>query len=108
MSTTVALPTVDRKGRTTLPQEMPDELGIDEQTQLRVERTDDGVYELVPSGVIPRDQLWCHSPEGRERLRSAEDSFREGRSNRFTGEAKTQRFLDSLKGQPSAESSRSR
>lgn len=108
MSRTIGFLTVDRKGRTTLPQEMRDELGIDEQMQLRVERTDDGVYELVPSVVIPRDQLWYHSPEGRERLRSAEDSFRQGRSTSTNGEEETHRFLDSLKGPSLAEKSRSR
>lgn len=99
--------TIDPQGRTTLPREMREELGITEQTQLRVERTDDGVYELIPSVVIPQDQLWSRGPEGRERLRVAEDSFRDGRSTRTSGEAETQHFLDSLK-KPGAERGRGR
>ena len=97
MSHTIGFLTVDRKGRTTLPLEMREELGVADQTQLRVDRTDDGVYELIPSVVIPRDQLWYHSPDGRERLRVAEDSIRDSSSTVTSGEADTQRFLDSLK-----------
>ena len=107
MSRTIGYLTIDPKGRTTLPREMREELGITEQTQLRVERTDDGVYELIPSVVIPQDQLWYHGPEGRERLRVAEDSFRDGRSTRTSGEAETQNFLDSLK-KPGAKRGRGR
>jgi bifunctional DNA-binding transcriptional regulator/antitoxin component of YhaV-PrlF toxin-antitoxin module len=97
MTRTIGFLTVDQKGRTTLPRELREELGITDQMQIRVDRTDDGVYELVPAVMIPQDQLWYHSPEGRERLRAAEESFREGRSTRTNGEAETQRFLDSLK-----------
>ena len=107
MSRTIGFLTVDHKGRTTLPKELREELGITDQTQLRVDRTDDGVYELVPAVMIPQDQLWYHSPEGRERLRVAEESFREGRSTHTKGEAETQRFLDSLK-KPTARRSRKR
>jgi AbrB family looped-hinge helix DNA binding protein len=107
MSRTIGFLTVDHKGRTTLPRELREELGITDQTQIRVDRTDDGVYELVPAVMIPQDQLWYHSPEGRERLRVAEESFREGRSTRTKGEAETQRFLDSLK-KPTARRSRKR
>ena len=108
MSHTIGILTIDRKGRTTFPQEMREELGITEQTQLRVDRTDDGAYELVPAVVIPRDQLWYHSPEGRERLRNAESSFGAGRSTRTSGEAETQRYLDSLKTPPARKGARSR
>lgn len=97
MSRTIGFLTVDRKGRTTLPQELRDELGLGEHTQLRIDRTDDGVFEIIPSVVIPRDQLWYHSPEVRERLRRGEASFRDGRSTRTRGEAETRRLLDSLK-----------
>ncbi|MES2178501.1 MAG: AbrB/MazE/SpoVT family DNA-binding domain-containing protein [Gemmatimonadota bacterium] len=97
MGRTIGYLTVDPKGRTTIPREMREELGIAADTQLRVERTDDGAFELVPSVVIPRDQLWYHGPEGRARLQRAEASFAEGRSTRTEGEEMTQRHLDSLK-----------
>jgi AbrB family looped-hinge helix DNA binding protein len=107
MTRTIGILTIDRKGRTTLPRELREALGITDQTQIRVDRTDDGLYELVPAVVIPQDQLWYHSPEGRERLRVAEESFRDGRSTRTTREAETQRFLDSLK-KPATKRSRKR
>ncbi len=100
MSHTIGFLTIDPKGRTTLPQHMREALGITPQTQIRVDRADDGTFELVPTVMIPQDQLWYHSPEGRERLRSAEASFREGRSTRTVGEAETQRHLDGLKSRP--------
>lgn len=107
MSRTIGFLTVDHKGRTTLPRELREELGITEQTQIRVDRTDDGVYELVPAVLIPQDQLWYHSPEGRERLRVAEESFTGKRSTRTSGEAETRHFLDSLK-KPATKRSRKR
>jgi AbrB family looped-hinge helix DNA binding protein len=97
MSHTIGFLTVDPKGRTTLPLEMREALGLTPQTQIRVDRADDGTIELVPTVSIPQDQLWYHSPEGRERLRRAEESFGEGRSTRTVGEVDTQRYLDSLK-----------
>jgi len=89
--------TVDSKGRAVLPLALRQELGLTEGTQLRVERTDDGAYELVPIELVPRDQLYYHTAEIRERVERAERSFREGTSTRTEGEAATERFLDSLK-----------
>lgn len=89
--------TVDRKGRATFSQALRREMGLTEGTQLRVEQTDDGAYELVPAELVPRDQLYFHSPEMRERVERAERSFRDGGATRTTDETTTHRFLDSLK-----------
>lgn len=89
--------TVDHKGRTTIPQAMRRELGLREGTQIRVEVSDNGVFELVPAAIIPLDQLWFHTPEVQARITKAEADFRSGRSTRTAGEAETRRFLDSLK-----------
>ena len=89
--------TVDQKGRTTLPQEMRKQLGITPGVQLRVERADNGAFELVPSVSIPQDQLFYHSAEGRARLEQAEEEIRQGQVTRTTGPEEAQAFLDSLK-----------
>lgn len=94
---TLGFVTVDKRGRAVFPQALRRELGISEGTQLRIERTDDGAYELVPAELVPRDQLYFHTREVRERVEEAERSFREGTSTRTKGEAATQQFLDSLK-----------
>jgi AbrB family looped-hinge helix DNA binding protein len=96
-SATLGFLTIDPKGRATFPQELRRELGLGEHTQLRIDRTADGSYELVPVELIPRDQLWYHSAEGRARIERAEGDFESGRSTRTSGEAATQRHLDSLK-----------
>lgn len=97
MSQVLGYITVDKKGRATFSRVLRRELGLTEGTQLRVERTDDGAYELVASELVPRDQLYFHTPAVRERVERAEESFREGRSTRTEGEGATQQFLDSLK-----------
>lgn len=97
MATVLGYLTVDEKGRTTIPREMRLALGLEAGTQLRVDRLDDGAFELIPAEVIPRDQLWFHTPEVQARVAKAEADFREGRSSRTEGPEDTQRFLDSLK-----------
>ena len=47
--------------------------------------------------TVPDDQLYFHSPEMRERVARAEQSFRDGTSTRTEDEVSTQQFLDSLK-----------
>lgn len=89
--------TVDPKGRTTLPQSLRRELGLREGTHIRVERSDAGTIELVPTAMIPQDQLWFHTKEIQSRIARAEDDFRSGRSTKTHGEEETQAFLDSLK-----------
>ncbi len=98
MSEIIGYLTVDQKGRTTLPQRVREQLGIGEGTQLRIERTEAGAIELVPSVTIPQDQAWYHSDEGRARLGRADQELRKGRVSRTRGEAGARRLLDSLKG----------
>lgn len=97
MSQVIGVVTVDKKGRAVFPLALRQELGLTEGTQLRVERTDSGAYELVPAELVPRDQLYFHTAEMRERVERAERSFREGTSTRTEGEVATQQYLDSLK-----------
>ncbi len=97
MSRILGYLTVDQKGRTTIPQEMRSALGLEAGTQLRVDRSDDGVFELIPAEVIPRDQLWFHTPEVQARVAQAETEFSNGGSTQTDGPDETQRFLDSLK-----------
>jgi AbrB family looped-hinge helix DNA binding protein len=89
--------TIDQKGRTTIPQRIREELQLGEDSLLRIERTESGAIELVPSVSIPQDQLWYHSAEGRARIEEAEADIRAGRFTRTSGEAETRKFLDSLK-----------
>lgn len=91
---------VDKRGRSTLPDEVRRDLGIagDEGALVILEKTDRGTYELVPAALVPRDQLWVHHPEMRERIEEAEADFREGRSRRAETPEEAQRYLDSLKG----------
>lgn len=91
---------VDKRGRSTLPEEVRRDLGIDEEEGALVllEKTDRGTYELVPAALVPRDQLWIHHPEMRERIHEAESDFRSGRSTRTETPDETREYLDSLKG----------
>jgi AbrB family looped-hinge helix DNA binding protein len=88
---------VDEKGRTTIPKVMRQALGIRTGTHLRVDVSADGVVELVPSELVPHDQLWFHTPSVQAGIAEAEEDFRAGRSVRTEGPEDTQRFLDSLK-----------
>lgn len=72
-------------------------MGLVDGTQLQVELTDDGAYELVPAVLVPRDQLYFHSAPMRKRVEQAERSFREGTSTKTKSEKATRKFLDSLK-----------
>lgn len=91
---------VDKRGRSTLPEEVRRDLGIDgeEGAIVLLEKTERGTYELVPAALVPRDQLWVHHPEMRERIAEAESDFRSGRSTRTESPGETQEYLDSLKG----------
>lgn len=91
--------TIDRRGRSTLPEAVRRDLGIgdEESTLVILEKTDRGTYELVPASLIPRDQLWFHHPEMAERIGRAETDFSEGRSTSVDTPAAAQEFLDVLK-----------
>lgn len=97
MSKVIGYLTIDQKGRTTLPQEMRKQLGITEGVQLRIEKAENGAFEIVASVSIHQDQLFYHSPEGRERLERAEEDIRLGRVTRSENPEETQAFLDGLK-----------
>lgn len=97
MSEIIGYLTIDQKGRTTLPQRVREQLGIGEGAQLRIERTESGIIELVPSVTIPLDQAWYHSDEGRARLGRADDDLSAGRVTRARGESEARQLLDSLK-----------
>lgn len=99
MSELLGVLTVDGKGRASLPLKLRRELGLSDGSQMLVERTDDGEIRLIPAELIPRDQLYFHTPQMRAHIERAEASFREGRSTRTEGEEETQAFLDSLKSQ---------
>ena len=97
MARVLGVVTLDKKGRAVFPLSLREEMGLVEGTQLRIEKTDDGAYELVPAELVPRDQLYFHTPAVRRRVESAEKSIREGASTKTTGERETKKFLDSLK-----------
>lgn len=97
MSRVIGVVTLDKKGRAVFPLALREEMGLTDGTQLRVERTDDGAYELVPAELVPRDQLYFHTPGVRRRVEAAEKNLREGSSTKTKGERETNRFLDSLK-----------
>lgn len=89
--------TLDSKGRATLPDDVRKALGVGAGDLILLERTDRGTFELVPASLVPRDQLWFHHPEVRERVTEAEDDFTAGRSTRTETPEEAQAFLDALK-----------
>ncbi|MBA4073270.1 MAG: hypothetical protein C0497_15825 [Gemmatimonas sp.] len=96
-ATTIGFLTLDTKGRATFPAEVRRALGLDENTPIRIDRTEAGGYELVPSAIVPIEQLWYHSAEGRARIQRAEADFQEGRSTRAKGPDEALRHLETLK-----------
>jgi AbrB family looped-hinge helix DNA binding protein len=94
MSTVISL---DKKGRTTLPEEVRAELGLKAGDLLILERTDRGTFELVPASLVPNDQLWFYHPEMQTRIRKAERDLREGRFKTFATLGEVKSYLDSLK-----------
>jgi AbrB family looped-hinge helix DNA binding protein len=93
--------TLDKKGRTTLPEEVRQALGVRAGDFLLLERTERGTYELVPATLVPNDQLWFHHPEMQDRLRRAEEEIASGRSTQTRTPDEAQAFLDGLKTTPS-------
>lgn len=91
--------TVDKRGRSTLPEEVRRDLGIGDQetTLVLLEKTEHGTYELVPASLVPNDQLWFRHPEMSARVAQAEADFREGRSFTADTPAEAQALLDSFK-----------
>lgn len=100
MPTATTFLTLDKKGRTTLPDEVRQALGVGAGDFLLLERTDRGTYELVPATLVPNDQLWFHHPEMQARVRRAEEEIASGRSTRTEAPTEAQAFLDRLKNPP--------
>jgi AbrB family looped-hinge helix DNA binding protein len=90
--------TLDAKGRSTLPEEVRRDLGVQSGDFILLERTERGTYELVPASLVPRDQLWFHHPEMQARLAKAESDFAAGRAARTGSADEAQAMLDRLKG----------
>jgi AbrB family looped-hinge helix DNA binding protein len=82
MSSVISL---DKKGRTTLPEDVRAELGLKAGDFLILEKTERGTYELVPASLVPNDQLWFHHPEMQRRIREAEASIASGHATRADG-----------------------
>jgi AbrB family looped-hinge helix DNA binding protein len=97
MARAVSFLTVDKKGRTTLPEEVRSALGVEAGDLILLERTDKGTFELVPAALVPKDQLWFHHPEMQERIGRAESDLAAGRSTRTKTPEEAQAFLDTLK-----------
>ena len=91
--------TVDKRGRSTLPEEVRRDLGIgqEDSTLMILEKTARGTYELVPAALVPKDQLWFHHPEMKRRVEQAEADFREGRYTSADTPEEAQALLDTLK-----------
>jgi AbrB family looped-hinge helix DNA binding protein len=89
--------TLDTKGRTTLPEEVREDLGVGPGDFILLDRTDRGTYELVPAALVPKDQLWFYHPEMQARVADAEDDLRAGRFMTLETPEATETHLDSLK-----------
>jgi AbrB family looped-hinge helix DNA binding protein len=100
MSAGLTFLTLDRKGRTTLPEEVREALGVGAGDFILLERTDKGTFELVPASLVPNDQLWFHHPEVQASITRAEEDFNQGRSTRTETPEQAQAFLDGLKKKP--------
>lgn len=103
MARAAAFLTLDKKGRTTLPDDVRSALGVGAGDFILLEQTERGTFELIPADLIPRDQLWFHHPEMQARVAQAETEFAEGRSTRTTTPRQAQAFLDRLKKKAAAE-----
>ena len=99
MSSSVSFLSVDKKGRATLPEEVRSALGIRTGDLVLLEQTEKGTWELVPASLVPRDQLWFHHPEMRERVAQAEADLAGRRSTRTRTAGQAKAFLDGLKRQ---------
>jgi antitoxin MazE len=76
---------VGRAGRVTLPAEVRKQLGLEEGARLEVEIRD-GMLQLRPVVVIPREDAWAYTSEHRALLARALDDIRQGRVHGGLGE----------------------
>jgi len=89
--------TLDKKGRTTLPEDVREALGVAAGGFILLKRTDREAFELVPATLVPNDQLWFYHPEMQARIAKAEEDFAVGRFTRTATPKEAQDFLDGLK-----------
>ncbi len=89
--------TLDKKGRTTLPEEVREKLGVGPGDFLLLERTERGGYELVPAELVAKEDMWHFHREFRERLQRAEEEIRAGRTYAADTLEEAQALLDSWK-----------
>lgn len=97
MTASATFLTLDKKGRTTFPEEVREALGVQAGDFILLERTAKGTFELVPASLIPNDQLWFHHPEVQARIAKAEADFASGRATKTKTPQEAQAFLDGLK-----------
>jgi AbrB family looped-hinge helix DNA binding protein len=100
MANSTTFLTLDKKGRTTFPEEVREALGVQAGDFILLERTGKGTFELVPASLVPNDQLWFHHPEMQARVARAEEDFASGRATQTKTPEGAQAFLDSLKKAP--------
>lgn len=106
MATSSTFLTLDKKGRTTLPEEVREALGVEAGDLILLELTERGTFELIPAAIVPKDQLWFHHPEMQARIARAEEELASGRSTRTETPEQAQAFLDGLKKKKKADSRR--
>jgi bifunctional DNA-binding transcriptional regulator/antitoxin component of YhaV-PrlF toxin-antitoxin module len=97
VATSTTFLTLDKKGRTTFPEEVRQALGVAAGDFILLERTERGTFELVPATLVPNDQLWFHHPEMQTQIARAEEDFASGRATRTETPEQAQALLDSLK-----------
>lgn len=94
--------TLDKKGRTTIPDSVRKSLGVSAGDFVLLEQTERGTFELVPATLVPTDQRWFHHPEMQQRVARAEADFAAGRFTKTRSHKEAQAFLDGLKKPPKA------
>lgn len=76
----------------TLPKEVRD--GLKPGTLVDVTARDDGVLEIRPLDLIPREDAWAYTPEHRVKIKRAIEDARAGRVDRNLGPEDLERIFD--------------
>jgi AbrB family looped-hinge helix DNA binding protein len=71
--------TMSPNGRLTLPAEVRQRLGLDDETEVDVAMSERGSVTLRPVVAIPRDDAWAYSSEHLANVARALADIREGR-----------------------------
>lgn len=74
--------TVGDKGRITLSEEVRSHLRVSEGDVVLIELAENGIAQMVPATLIPRDQVWFAHPEMQSRIREAHGDIAAGRTTR--------------------------